>query len=329
MSIKDRLAAKSAHIGTTPRPPGAKEPSEARMPKTAPGQLMSSLPFLAEKEREIEQLERKLKQLEESSPTHEIPLEKLFEAVGRRRNLSSQEFAELRENLRHNELVTPITVRRREDDTYEIISGHNRVSAFRELGRTSILAVVSEADGAQADINAFYANLLQPSLPDYEKYLGFCMIKERRPDLSHEAIADMTGLSRSQVTKLMAFAALPAEAHEVLRNHVSAVGASAAQDLANLAKLGKAQQVVEAIARIAAGDLDQAQAVRFAGAAAKEKAAKPETIKIKSGKSVFCELRRADKVIRLSFKTAEEAEDLESAIREVLEQRARQKKPET
>lgn len=325
MSMKERLAAKAANIGTAPRVT-AKEPADNHTPKTAPGQLMSSLPFLAEKEREIEQLERKLKQLEENSLTLEVPLEKLFESEGRRRNLSEQEFHELRENLRHNELVIPITVRKRDNGSFEIISGHNRVSAYRELGRSTIPAVISVADAAQADINAFYANLLQPSLPDYEKYLGFCMIKQRRPHMSHEDIADMTGLSRSQVTKLMAFSSLPPEAHQILQENVSAVGATAAQDFANLAKLGKAKEVIEAISRIAAGKMDQSEAVRFVSAPLKESGVKPETIKIKSGKALFCELRRADKVIRLSFKTAEEAESLESAIREILEQRAKQKK---
>jgi ParB family chromosome partitioning protein len=135
----------------------------------------------------------------------------------------------------------------------------------------------------------------------------------------------MAGLSRSQVTKLMAFAALPPEAHTILREHVSAVGATAALDFANLAKAGKAAQVVEAIHKIATGKLDQSEAVRFVAAPPKEKASKPETVKIKSGKAIFCELRRADKVIRLSFKTAEEAEDIEAVICGILEERAKLK----
>ncbi len=47
MSIKDRLAAKSATIGSSPRVPKTPDDGPTR-PKTAPGQLMSSLPFLAE-----------------------------------------------------------------------------------------------------------------------------------------------------------------------------------------------------------------------------------------------------------------------------------------
>jgi ParB family chromosome partitioning protein len=46
MSIKDRLAAKAATIGTSPRPQKINEDAPSR-PKTAPGQLMASLPLLA------------------------------------------------------------------------------------------------------------------------------------------------------------------------------------------------------------------------------------------------------------------------------------------
>jgi len=300
----------------------------AKPPVTMPGQLGA---FRLEAQRykdQIEELQAKLREAEMNATSQDIPLDQLHEVLGRKRKLTKVQYEELRENLRHNELITPIVVRRREEGGYEIVSGHNRVDVYRELGRTSIAAVVRDTEAVQADIHAFYANLLQPSLPDYEKYLGFCMIKQYQPDISHEAIADMAGLSRSQVTKLMAFAALPPEAHEILREHVDAVGAGAAQDLANLAKAGREKQVVAAIQKMADGTLDQGQAVKFAAAESQTKpvANKIEPIKIKAGRSTYCEYRRADKVIRLAFKTAEDAEAVEDAIREVLEARASKQK---
>jgi len=319
MSIYDKLGQKTAGIKAR----SIEKPTD-KTPKTAPGMFLNATQRIDAAETKVEELETKLREIEASGQSLEIPLDQLFEVEGRRRKLSVGEYQELRENLRNNELVTPISIRKRKAGGYEIVSGHNRVSVFRELGRTTIPAVVRETDEAQADINAFYANLLQPNLPDYEKYLGFCMIKKRRPEMSHEEIADMAGLSRSQVTKLMAFSTLPEEAHKVLQENVAAVGATAAQDFANLTKAGRAKQVIEAIGKIVTGELEQGQAVKFASTDVQAKAiSKSAPITIRAGKATYCEFRRSDKVIRLAFKTAEEAEAIEEAIRQVVETKAK------
>jgi ParB family chromosome partitioning protein len=319
MSIYDKLGQKTAGIKARTIEKGLD-----KTPKTAPGMFLNTAQRIDAAESKVEELEAKLREIESSGQGLEIPLNQLVEVEGRRRNLSASEFQELRENLRNNELVTPISVRKSENGKYEIVSGHNRVSAFRDLGRTTILAVLSTANILQADINAFYANLLQPNLPDYEKYLGFCMIKKRRPDMSHEQIADMAGISRPQVTKLMAFAALPKEVHRLLQVHVAAVGATAAQEFANLTKAGKGDQVIEAVAKIIDGELEQGQAVRLASIHDQSKTVnKSKSIKIRSGKSTFCELRRTEKVIRLAFKTVDEAEAIEASIHQLLETKAK------
>lgn len=322
MSIYDKLGAKTAGVKAR-----TVERVADKSLRTAPAMFLDATQRMDAAEQKVEELEAKLRAAEAQASSLEVPLDQLYEVSGRRRQLSDEEFAELRENLKQNELVTPIIVRRRAEGGYEVISGNNRVAVYRELGRATIPAVVRDTEAEKADLDAFYANLLQPHLPDYEKYLGFCMIQRQRPGLSHEQIADMAGVSRSQITKLMAFAGLPEAVHERLRVHVHVLGANAALELAQLARHGREEQVLEAVVKLIAGEVDQAQAVKFAlppVERARVTKAEPTTIKI--GKSVYCAIQRADKVLRLEFKSADEAQAIESAIAEVLRSRAEQLK---
>lgn len=322
MSIYDKLGAKTAGIKARTVDKPADKPL-----KTAPGMFLDATKRLDAAEAKVEELEAKLKEAE-AAGVSEIPLDQLHEVGGRRRKLTEQQYNELKENLRNNPLVTPITVRKRAAGGFEIVSGNNRVAVFRELGRTGIPAAVLDSDDDQAEINAFYANLLQPDLPDFEKYAGFKRIISKHPDLTHAQVAEGAGVSRSFVSQLMAFDDLPADAIAILNDKPDALGANAAQDMAALVKKGRAAQVTGAIAKLAAGEIDQAKAVKEAAAEAVAKVvgAKPEPVKIKAGRATYCAIQRADKVLRIQFQSAEEAETVQEAIREVLERRANELK---
>jgi ParB family chromosome partitioning protein len=325
MGIKD-LKAKTANV--TARPVERSQDNEIR---TAPVRMYDITQRMHDAEKRAAELEAQLKLAQDS--THaELSLDQLVEVSGRKRNLTVEQFNDLVENLRNNRLVTPISVRRTNTGQYEIISGHNRVAAFRALGRESIPSVIQDDNPVQADLHAFYANLLQPSLPDYEKYLGFGMIKKHHPTMTHEEIADMVGVSRPQVTRLMAFASLPSEALEALHQNPHALGNNAAFELAVAAKAGKHQEVILAVQQLVAGEIDQASAVEQATRAVKgtsaEKRVKPkiEPRVVKQGRATYCSMRRAEKTIRLDFKTPEEAEEVEQAMYAWLEARTKERK---
>lgn len=308
----------------------------SKPPVTMPGQLGA---FRLEAKRyqdKIDQLEAKLHEAEKNSTSLEIRLDEIHEASGRKRNLTHEQFEELRENLRQNELVTPITVRLRPEGGYEIVSGHNRVEAYRELGRATIAAVVRDTESAQADINAFYANLLQPTLPAYEKYLGFEMLRRLRPQLKQDEIAERAGISKAQVSKLMAFASLPDAAHEILSIRPNLIGADTASTLAGLVRNGKAEKVIEALRKIAEGKFDQTQALVFASEISekatptiplqketqKTKAPQAETLSFKMGKTPLCSFRKTETTLRLDFKSSEHAAAIAQEIQAVLERYA-------
>jgi ParB family chromosome partitioning protein len=335
MSFKSNLESKTLGILDDIK---ARKEKRALMPQedadekafsTAPGRTgdLQDRKWLTNK---VTELTAELERTRTSAASLEIPLDKLTEVPGRRRKLGEAEFAELRENLRRNPLVTPITVRPKDKGEYEIVSGHNRVRAYREIGRTSIAAVIQSADNTQASINAFYANLLQTDLSDYEKFIGFKMIQDELK-LSQAKIAEHSGKSESFVSRLMAFQDLPEAALKIVDADPSIIGMDAAYHLAAIAKDATRKdaqaKVTEAIEKLAAKQIDQKQAVKLAASTDTAKPPAPgKPIKIKAGKADYCAMRRMNKVLRIEFKSQEEAEAIENAVRAVLENRAEQLK---
>ncbi|AQH05179.1 hypothetical protein A9R05_39975 (plasmid) [Burkholderia sp. KK1] len=342
MSIKDRLAAKAAGIGSTPRQPRP-EPEIPVRPKTAPGQLMASLPLLAEKERELDALRQRIGELEagvtggsaeeiellkkqlaeakQSRGAIDIPLIELHEVPGRRRHMPAEKYTELRENLRHNKLIHPVVVLPRLEGGFEILSGHHRTDAFRELGRQAIRCVVGDTTSEEADEGAFFANLMQSDLTDYEKYIGLKRFQHKHAKLKQAEIAEQIGISQSYVSLLLSYDRLPRAARDILDANIGIVGASAAAELASISEVGHRDRVVEAVLQLSTHKLDQAQAVRFARNGDRPKAAKPvaTTYKVKAGKNTWCDVRRAKNVMRIEFQSEEIAEAVQDAIKRTLE----------
>src|SRR5574338_4192 len=254
-------------------------------------------------------------------PVRKAMLSELHEIPGRRRKLSKQQYEELRENLRHNPLANPVTVRVREEGGFEIIAGYNRVSCYRDLERDEIDINVLDLDDDETERAAFYSNLLAPSLPDFEKYVGFRSRMEKH-GLTQVQVAEEAGVSQPYISSLMTFGDLPEEALAMIADAPELFGAKAIQQLAKLTKQGRGGQVTEAIRKIATGELTQAAAVQFAGANTAVRPVRPVPVTIRQGKSKYCEVLRAEKTIRLSFSSAEEAEATFAAIQEVLEKRA-------
>lgn len=323
-SIKNRLATKASTVNADDIDiPASTTPYQAR---TAPGQLMGL-------QGRVIALEKELEQARANSQAQTIPLDQLHEVEGRRRRLTEQQFSELVENLRNNELITPITVRPREEGGFEIVSGNNRVAAYRKIGRAEIDAVVRTLAEDRVIIGAFYANLLQPQLPDYEKYLGFAALLELEPGLTLEQMAEQSGLSVSAIHRLMAFGSLPQAAMEIIDKNPGCIGAAAAAEMAALAKDGKGDRVIKAIERLATTDISQEEAVRLAATPAKQNESaptpKPQPIAIKAGKAKYLTIRPTGvpTSFKLEFADENEATETMAAFQEWIKSRLATKTP--
>ncbi|MBB4518288.1 ParB family chromosome partitioning protein [Paraburkholderia fungorum] len=303
MSIKDRLAAKAASIGTSPRPQKGND-DQAGRPKTAPGQLMASFPLLAEKERELQAAMRRIEDLESSTGTvsEEVEISTLVEVPGRRRILSKQEYGELRANLEANPLIHPIVYRPLGDGRNEIISGNNRVAIYRDdLKRAKIRGVPFEGTDTEVELGAAFSNLLAPSLPDFEKYRQFQRIQQNL-GLSQADIIRTSGLAQSHVARILSFDHLPPEAKQVLATNPHRLGGTAAAKFAALAEQGHGTQVTEAIKLLVESDqMTQERALTLA-TPSRPKPIRPAVKTITVGKRKFCDVSVRNGVIGLRFR---------------------------
>jgi len=90
---------------------------------------------------------------------------------------SEDEMAKMVESIQENGVISPIIVRPKADgETYEIISGHNRVEACRRAGICRIPSFIKEVDDDTAIILMVDSNLRQREKPsDMEKARAFEM----------------------------------------------------------------------------------------------------------------------------------------------------------
>lgn len=294
MGIGDRLLAKTANVGSKPAdasPPKLVNPE----PRTSPGRLMDAQNRINSAQARIKELET---QLEEKAAL-EVGLDSLVEVNGRRRKLTSEQFQELKNNLAQHALATPILVRALPDDRFEIVAGHNRVAAYRELGRKSIRANIASIEEGEIEFAAFFSNLLSPSLTDFEKYWNFKRLQEIS-GLSRSAISESAGLSKSHVTRIFSFDALPDAAKAALSEKPERLGSNAAQKLAALAEAGKTEKVVEAIRRLVDDEsFTQDRAVAFATEKPRTTSSSPTVIR--AGKRKVCEISTRNGVVGVRF----------------------------
>ena len=140
------------------------------------------------------------------------------------RPYQEEEMEKMVQSIRENGVISPIVVRPKEDGTYEIISGHNRVEACRRAGFTYVPSFIRDVDDDTAVILMVDSNLRQREkiLPiERAKALQMKLeaIKRQgsRTDLtsaqvgrklnrnkeSREIVADSSGMSRNQVSRFI------------------------------------------------------------------------------------------------------------------------------
>ncbi|MEO8188559.1 MAG: ParB N-terminal domain-containing protein [Burkholderiaceae bacterium] len=326
MSLRNELLKKSQraveHMGTA-KPREAK----ATRPVTTPGAvafLQPTIDSLNERVKEAEASNAKLLKKLEAQPT-EVALDQLDEKPGRKRKLTPEQFEELRGNLGNNPLVHPVAVKRLANGRFEIVSGHNRVEAFRALARTIIPVVVVDIEDAILDRTAFYANLLQPALPDFEKYLGFRREKEKT-QASQKELAKAAGVPESTVSMLFAFESLPMRARELIEDRPEGVGMNCAAELARITRGGAGDRVIEAVELLLASKLTQKEAVAYAAKKTAPlglaRAPKETPVKIKAGRFDFCQYISRGHMLRIDFKIEEHRTEAEARIAALLRELA-------
>lgn len=192
----------------------------------------------------------------------EIPVGRIKSSPFQRRIGLDQEYLDsLKQTILDGGLITPITVRASDSDTFELIAGHHRVEAFRQLDMGLIPAYVRRMTDVEAARALTVDNAVHRQLTDYERYKHIVMLRETGACKTVSDVAEVLGCSRAQVYNYEAFGALPDPARELLELvGADVMGASLAYELRELSATHPAV-VVEAVRKLGTGELRQAGTV--------------------------------------------------------------------
>lgn len=123
------------------------------------------------------------------------------------------EMNELVDSIRESGVIVPLIVRTRPEGGYEIISGHRRCEACRELGIEKIPVRVQELTDDEATILMVNSNIQREHVLPSEKAFAYKMrmdaLKHQGrvtsaqlgPKLSSEVLAEQVGESRNQIKR--------------------------------------------------------------------------------------------------------------------------------
>lgn len=131
--------------------------------------------------------------------------------------LEDEDMEKLTESIRDNGVINPIIVRKKEDERYEIISGHRRKHACEKLGLELIPTIVRDVTRDEAIIAMVDSNLQRENILPSEKAKAYKMKMDAmkrqgaRTDLTSsplgtklrtdEIIAQDAGESRNQIQR--------------------------------------------------------------------------------------------------------------------------------
>lgn len=171
--------------------------------------------------------EAKLKKL------YEIPLDQIDEFPEHPYKVKDDEdMMNLMESIRDNGVLTPATVRRKEDGRYEMLSGHRRWRACQLLGMDTLRCEVVELDRDSATVFMVDSNLQRTTILPSEKAFAYKMRLEamknqgKRVDLTsaplerkleaRDLIGKEVGESREQIRRYIRLTELVPELLELV-----------------------------------------------------------------------------------------------------------------
>lgn len=159
-----------------------------------------------------------------------------------RSRFREEELAELADSIRKNGVVQPIIVRPAPgaEGQYEIVAGERRWRAAKMAGLAVVPVVVMDLEDRRALEIAIVENVQRENLLPLEEAEGYQrLVDEFR--YTHEALAEVIGKSRSQITNTLRLLGLPEQVRAMVDGEKLSAGHArallAASDPAHMAAL--------------------------------------------------------------------------------------------
>ena len=130
---------------------------------------------------------------------------------------------ELANSIRTLGLIQPITVRKKSQDRYQIISGERRFRASKIAGLTEMPAYIRDANDQGMLEMAIVENIQRENLDPIEIALSYQRLIDEC-DLTQEEMASRVGKKRTSVTNFLRLLKLPAKIQHDLKVGLLSVG---------------------------------------------------------------------------------------------------------
>ena len=149
-------------------------------------------------------------QTEGSSSINEIELDKIVANPNQpRREFAPETLQELADSIREIGIIQPITLRKLDDNTYQIIAGERRFRASQLAGLTTIPAYIRTADDENVMEMALIENIQREDLNAVEIALAYQHLMEEY-NLTQERLSERVGKKRATITNYLRLLKLPA-----------------------------------------------------------------------------------------------------------------------
>ena len=153
-----------------------------------------------------------------SSSISEIPLNQILANPNQpRREFDETALSELAESIKNVGIVQPITLRKMESGTYQIIAGERRWRASQMAGLQSIPAYIRTADDENMMQMALVENIQREDLNAIEVALAYQHLIEKY-NLKQEELSEQIGKNRTTIANTLRLLKLPAQVQMAIKN---------------------------------------------------------------------------------------------------------------
>lgn len=163
-------------------------------------------------------------QTEGSSSINEIALSKIYVNPNQpRREFDEEGLKELSRSISEIGIIQPVTLRRNDDDTYQIIAGERRFRASKMAGLETIPAYIRTASDEHVMEMALIENIQREDLNSIEIALAYQHLLDEY-HLTQEQLSDKVGKNRATISNYLRLLRLPAPIQMGLKNKLIDMG---------------------------------------------------------------------------------------------------------
>ncbi len=140
-----------------------------------------------------------------------------------RKDFDEESLQELAVSIKTNGIISPITLRKINDNEYQIVAGERRYRASIMAGIDKIPAYIRDASDEQVMEMALIENIQREDLNAIEIALSYNSLCATL-NLTQEALAERIGKKRATITNYLRLLRLPAEIQIGIKNKVIEMG---------------------------------------------------------------------------------------------------------